>query len=60
MYLTKRNALLGSLLVVAAFATAAIARSSHPDPVTVPERTAIYVPLDPALANNPSKPRDYF
>src|SRR5882672_12121276 len=63
MYLTKRKyALLGGVLVLTmAVATAGIARSNHrPDPVTVPERTAIHVTLDQALTSNRSRPGDRF
>ncbi len=62
MYLTKRNALLGSLLLLAmAIGGVAIARSrTHADPVTVPERTSIHVTLDQALASNQSRPGDHF
>jgi len=60
MYLTRRNVLLGSTLLAAAFVTAAIARSNHTDPVTVPERTSINVTLNQTLASNQSKPGDHF
>ena len=62
MYLTKRSALLGSLLLVAtAIGGVAVARSkSHEDPVTVPESTSIHVTLDQALASNRSRPGDHF
>jgi hypothetical protein len=62
MYLTKRNALLGSLLLLAmAIGGVAVARSrTHGEPVTVPERTSIHVTLDQALASNQSRPGDHF
>ena len=62
MYLTKRNTVLGSLLLVAmAIGGVAVARSrTHADPVTVPERTSIHVRLDQALASNQSRPGDRF
>ena len=62
MYLTKRYALLASLLLVAmAIGGVAIARSrNHADPVTVPESTSIYVRLDQALASDQSRPGDRF
>ena len=62
VYLTKRSALLGSLLLVAtAIGGVAVARSkSHEDPVTVPESTSIHVTLDQALASNRSRPGDHF
>lgn len=62
MYLSKRNYVLfgGALLLAAALATAGIARSHRPDPVTVPERTSIHVTLDQALASNQSRPGDRF
>lgn len=62
MHLTKRYVVLATLLVAAtAIGGVAIARSrNHVDPVTVPERTAIHVTLDQALASNQSRPGDHF
>ena len=60
MHLTKRNVLLGSLLLSAVFITTAIARPNHPDLVTLPEHTSIHVTLNQALASNESRPGDHF
>jgi len=62
MHLTKRHYLMiGVALVLAAALTlsAATLRDST-DPVMLPERTAIRVTLDQALATNQSRPGDHF
>jgi hypothetical protein len=50
----------GSLLLLAGIMAAAAAISSRPDPVTVPEQTAIRVTLDHGLASDQSRPGDRF
>ena len=62
MYLTKRNVLIGSLLLGAmAIGGIAFAHSrNHADPVTMPVSTSIHVTLDQALASNQSRPGDHF
>src|SRR2546427_2060584 len=62
MHLTKRHYLMtGVALVLAAVLTlsAATLRDTS-DPVMLPERTAIRVTLDQALATNQSRPGDHF
>src|SRR2546425_3711760 len=62
MHLTKRHYLMtGVVLVLAAVLTlsAATLRNST-GPVMLPERTAIRVTLDQALATNQSRPGDHF
>src|SRR5258708_18055298 len=63
MLLTKRHYLMiGGATVLAAALTlsAATLKGSGTDPVMVPERTAIRVTLDQALATNQSRPGDHF
>ena len=62
MYPSKRNALIGSSLLLAmAIGGVALARSRrHADPVTVPESTFVHVTLDQALASNQNRPGDHF
>ena len=50
----------GVLLLLAGILAATAAISSRPDPVTVPEQTAIRVTLDQGLASNQSRPGDHF
>ena len=52
----------GSAVVVAATVavSAATLRRNRPDPVTLPEHTAIVVTLDEALASNQNRPGDHF
>jgi hypothetical protein len=62
MYLTKRHYLIAGSAVVlaAALAVSAATLRNRPDPVTLPEHTAIVVTLDEALASNQSRPGDHF
>lgn len=53
-------AVTGVLLLLAGILAAGAALSSSPSPVTVPEKTAIHVTLDQALASNQSRPGDHF
>ena len=59
---TKRRYLIagGAILVAAALTVSAAALRNRPDPVTLPEYTAIHVTLDQALASNQSRPGDRF
>ncbi len=51
----------GAVVVAAALAvSAATLRKNRPDPVTLPEHTAIVVTLDEALASNQNRPGDHF
>jgi len=51
----------GAVVVAAALAvSAATLRKSRPDPVTLPEHTAIVVTLDEAVASNQNRPGDHF
>src|SRR3989442_2068852 len=62
MHLTKRHYLMtGVALVLAAVVTLCAATlRDQSDPVMLPERTAIRVTLDQALATNQSRPGDHF
>ncbi len=62
MLLTKRHYLMigGAILLAAALTLSAATLRDGSDPVTLPERTAIHVTLDQALATNQSKPGDHF
>lgn len=62
MHLTKRHYLIGgiAILLAAALTVTAATRWDRSDPVTVPERTAIHVTLDQALATDQSRPGDRF
>ena len=62
MLLTKRHYLMigGAILVAAALTLSAATTRDGSDPVTLPERTAIHVTLDQALASNQSRPGDHF
>ena len=61
MHLTKRHYLIiGSVLLAAALTLSAAKRQDWSDPVTLPERTAIRVTLDQALASDQSRPGDHF
>jgi hypothetical protein len=62
MILSKRNyVLLGvSLVLSAALAFAAVTRLNRPDPVTIPEETAIHVTLNEALSTNQNRAGDHF
>ena len=61
---TKRNILLGSVIVLlsAGIITAAVTLVTHPRtvPVTVPEETAIHVTLDEGISSNQNRPGDHF
>jgi hypothetical protein len=48
------------LLLLAGIIAGTAAVSRGPDPVTVPEQTAIHVTLDQGLASNHSRPGDHF
>jgi len=61
MHLTKRHYLItGGVLVLAALTMSATTLRDGSDPVMLPERTAIHVTLDQALATNQSRPGDHF
>src|SRR5260370_1791905 len=62
MLLTKRHYLMigGAILLTAALTLSAATMRDGSDPVTLPERTAIHVTLDQALASNQSRPGDHF
>jgi hypothetical protein len=62
MILTKRHYLIsgGAILLAAALTVSAASLRDRSDPVTLPERTAIHVTLDQALATDQSKPGDHF
>jgi hypothetical protein len=62
MHLSKRHYLIagGAVVLAAALAVSAATLRSRPDPVTLPEHTAIVVTLDEALASNQSRPGDHF
>jgi hypothetical protein len=62
MLLTKRHYLMigGAILLTAALTLSAATMRDGSDPVTLPERTAIHVTLDQALASNQSRSGDHF
>jgi hypothetical protein len=62
MQLTKQHYLMvgGATLLAAALTLAAATSRDGSESVMVPERTAIHVTLDQALATNQSKPGDHF
>src|SRR5260370_5546132 len=62
MHLTKRHYLMmgGAILLAAALTVSAVTLRAGSDPVMLPERTAIHVALDQALATNQSRPGDHF
>lgn len=62
MHLTNRHYLMigGAILLTAALTLSAATLRDGSDPVTLPERTAIHVTLDQALATDQSKPGDRF
>jgi hypothetical protein len=62
MHLTKRHYLIagGAVLLAAALAVSAATLRNRPEPVTLPEHTAIHVTLDEALASNQNRPGDHF
>jgi hypothetical protein len=62
MHFTKRHYLMagGAVLLAAALTVSAAALRDGSDPVTLPERTAIHVTLDQALATDQTKPGDHF
>src|SRR5229473_7489307 len=62
MHLTKRHYLMmgGGVLLAAALTVSAATLRDGSDPVMLPERTAIHVTLDQALATNQSRPGDHF
>lgn len=62
MLLTKNRYIMfgGVLLLLAGIIAGTAAISSRPDPVTVPEETAIHVTLEQGLASNQSRPGDHF
>ena len=62
MHLTKRHYLItgGAVLLAAALTVSAATLRAGSDPVMLPERTAIHVTLDQAVATNQSRPGDHF
>jgi hypothetical protein len=64
MHFTKRHYLIagGGVVLAAALAVSAatLRNRNKPDPVTLPEHTAILVTLDEALASNQNRPGDHF
>src|SRR5713226_10459765 len=62
MLLTKRHYPMigGAILLTAALTLSGATMRDGSDPVTLPERTAIHVTLDQALASNQSRPGDHF
>ena len=62
MHLTKlRDLMLGGTVLLAAVLSLAADRApNRPDPMTVPELTAIHVTLDQAVASNRNRPGDHF
>src|SRR4029077_15074322 len=62
MHLTKRHYLItgGAVVLAAALTMSAATLRGGSDPVMLPERTAIHVTLDQALATNQSRPGDHF
>src|SRR5260370_18416705 len=62
MHLTKRHYIMmgGAIVLAAAVTVSDATMRDGSDPVTLPERTAIHVTLDQALASNQSRPGDHF
>jgi hypothetical protein len=62
MHLTKRHYLIagGAVLLAAALTLSAASMRDESYGVLLPERTAIHVTLDQALASNQSRPGDHF
>jgi len=62
MLVTKNRYLMFgvALLLLAGIIAGTAAFSDRPDPVTIPEQTAIHVTLDQALASDQSRPGDHF
>jgi hypothetical protein len=62
MLLTKNRYIMfgGVLLLLTGIIVATAAISRRPDPVTIPEETAIHVTLDQGLASDQSRPGDHF
>ena len=62
MHLTKRHYLItgGAILLAAVLTVSAATLRAGSDPVMLPERTAIHVTLDQAVATNQSRPGDHF
>ena len=62
MHLTKRHYLMagGAVLLAAALTVSAATLRDTSNPVTLPERTAIHVTLDQALATDQSRLGDHF
>ena len=64
MILTKRPYLMAGgaavLVVVSGVAAVTLAKRAKPEPITVPEGTAIHVTLDQAIASDQNKPGDHF
>jgi hypothetical protein len=62
LHLGKRSYILlgGSVLLAAVVALAASVGLNRPDPVTLPDETAIHVTLDQTVASDQSRPGDHF
>lgn len=62
MLLTKNRYIVfgGALLLLAGIIAATAAISTRPNPITVPEETAIHVTLDQGLASDQSRAGDHF
>jgi hypothetical protein len=62
LHLTPRKYVLlgGAILLTIGLELAAATMLKHPDPVTVPEATAIRVTLDHSLASDRNEPGDHF
>ena len=62
LHLTKRYYLVatGSLLLATVVALAASIGLNRPDPVTLPDQTAIHVTLDQAVTSDQNRPGDHF
>jgi hypothetical protein len=62
MLVTKNRYLMFgvALLLLAGIIAGTAAFSDRPDPITIPEQTAIHVTLDQALASDQSRPGDHF
>jgi hypothetical protein len=62
LHLTNKHYLIigVSIVMAAALTLSAATLRDRTDPVTLPERTAIHVTLDQAVASNQSRPGDHF
>src|SRR5258707_10642852 len=62
MVFSKRSYLLmgGAVVLAAALVAGATVYPNRPDPMTVPERTPIHIPLDQAIASDQNIPGDHF